>query len=77
MENIEETLIREIATILSINPATIKPDSTLQALGIDSLSFVELLVFIEKKYNLKLMESRLTREDFQSIRSLASRIRAR
>ena len=43
-------------------------------LGVDSLSFVELLVFIEKTFNIKLMESGLTREDFRTIHSLASSI---
>ncbi|MBU1134466.1 MAG: acyl carrier protein [Candidatus Omnitrophica bacterium] len=71
-KDIEEILIREVATILSTDTAEIVPDVPLHTLGVDSLSFVELLVFIEKEFNLKLMESGLTREDFQSIRSLSA-----
>lgn len=74
MTNIEQTLIDEIAAILSKNPAIILPDTPLNELGVDSLSFVELLVFIEKKFNLKLMESGLTKKDFKTIHSIASRI---
>jgi acyl carrier protein len=74
MENVKETLINEVAAILSVDPKTIAPDAPLYALKIDSLKFVELLVVIEKTYNLKLLESPLSRDDFQSIRSLASSI---
>lgn len=73
-KDIEETLIREISTILSTDTSKIIPDAPLHTLGIDSLSFVELLVVIEKTFNLKLIESGLTRKDFQTIRSLASYI---
>ena len=72
VNEIEEILIREVAAILSVGPSKIAPDSPLHELGVDSLSFVELLVVIEKTFNLKLMETSLTKEDFQTIRSLAS-----
>lgn len=72
VKEIEEILIREVAAILSVGPSTIVPDVHLNELGVDSLSFVELLVVIEKTFNLKLMETSLTKEDFQTIRSLAS-----
>jgi len=72
VKEIEEILIREVAAILSVGPSTIAPDAPLHELGVDSLSFVELLVVIEKTFNLKLMETSLTKEDFQTIHSLAS-----
>jgi acyl carrier protein len=43
-------------------------------MGVDSLGFVELLVVIEKKFKIKLMESGLTRSDFRTIRSLSEKI---
>jgi len=46
----------------------------LSELGLDSMSFVELLVFIEKKFNLKLVDSGLGRENFKTVRALANRI---
>ena len=72
LKDVEEKLISKIATILSVEPSTVNVDSPLHTLGVDSLSFVELLVFIEKIFNLKLMETDLTREDFRTISSLAS-----
>lgn len=71
-KDIEKILIEEAAAILSRDAAKIAPDELLNVLGIDSLGFVELLVFIEKRFNLKLIESGLDRKDFKSIRSLAT-----
>ncbi|MDO9464311.1 MAG: acyl carrier protein [bacterium] len=74
VKHIEETLIQEIATILDVDSSTISSNAPLHTLGVDSFSFVELLVFIEKTFNLKLMESGLTRENSQTIHLLASYI---
>jgi acyl carrier protein len=71
---IEELLIREVAAILSKDPGLIEPEIPLHEMGVDSLGFVELLVVIEKKFKIKLMESGLTRNDFRTIRSLSSKI---
>ena len=73
---IEESLILEVAAILSRDPALIEPEVPLHEMGLDSLGFVELLVVIEKKFKIKLMESGLTRNDFRTIRSLSSKIGA-
>lgn len=70
----EDRLINEVALILSQDPSGIKPDVPLHDLGLDSLSFMEILVFIEKTFGLKLMESGLKREDFRTIHSLTSYI---
>ena len=71
---IEKTLIQEVAAILAVDSSTILPNALLHTLGIDSFGFVELLVFIEKTFNLKLIESGLTKEDFQTLHLLASYI---
>ena len=73
---IEESLIREVAAILSKDPGLIEPEIPLHEMGLDSLGFVELLVVIEKKFKIKLMESGLTRSDFRTIRSLSAKIGA-
>jgi acyl carrier protein len=75
LEEIEQLLVTEVAAILSIDPATVAVDAPLHSLGMNSMAFIELLVAIEKTFELKLMETDLTREDFQAIGSLASRIR--
>jgi acyl carrier protein len=68
---IEELLTREVAGILAIDPATVTLDAPLHTLGMSSMAFVELLVVIEKAFELRLMETDLTKDDFQTIRSLA------
>lgn len=73
---IEESLIREVAAILLRDPGSVGPEAPLHEMGLDSLGFVELLVVIEKKFGIKLMESGLTRNDFRTIRSLSSKIGA-
>jgi acyl carrier protein len=73
-KQIEAKLIHQLSAILSVDSKKIKPEALLHSLGVDSLSFVELLVFIEKEFKLKLMESGLTSEDFKTIHSLATRI---
>jgi len=73
-KQIEEKLIRQISAILSVDSQKIKPEVPLHTLGVDSLSFVELLVFIEKEFEIKLMTSGLQAEDFKTIRALAKRI---
>jgi acyl carrier protein len=72
IKEIEDTLIREIATITNQNASAIAPDKPFPELGIDSLGFVEILVFIEKTFKLPLIASDLTKTDFETIHFLAS-----
>jgi len=73
-KQIEEVLLAEVAAILATDPADVGVDAPFQSLGLNSLGFVELLVVIEKTFEVKLMETDLSRDDFQTIRSLALRI---
>lgn len=72
--DIEQQLTEQIALVISVEPDAVKPDAVLHNLGIDSMGFVEILVFIEKQFGLKLIETGLKKEDFQTARSLAKRI---
>ena len=74
LKEIEDKLIRQLAIIISSPAVKVKPGVPLHELGVDSLSFVELLVFIEKEFKIKLMESGITQDDFKTIHSLAERI---
>lgn len=74
IQNIEDTLVQGIASILSKDKSSIAIDVPFHKLGIDSLGFVEILVFIEKTFNLKLIESGLDKKDFETIQALASSI---
>jgi acyl carrier protein len=74
VKEIERILITEAANILSLDPATVTAGSAFQSLGMSSMAFVELLVVIESTFDVKLMETDLSRNDFQTIGSLALRI---
>ena len=72
VQEIEATLIRGISSITNQDTSAIAPDRPFPELGIDSLGFVEVLVFIEKTFKLPLIASDLTKKDFETIHSLAS-----
>jgi acyl carrier protein len=72
VQEIEATLIQGVAAITNTDKADVAPDKPFPELGIDSLGLVEILVFIEKTFKLQLIQSDLTRKDFETIQSLAS-----
>ena len=70
---VEEIIKKEIHIILG-GKLEVRLDEELHDLGMDSMSFVELLVFIEKRFGIRLIDSGLNKEDFRTVRSLAARI---
>jgi acyl carrier protein len=72
VQDIEQKLIEGISLIANKDRSAIVADKPFHELGIDSLGFVEILVFIEKTFKLQLIASDLTRKDFETIHSLAS-----
>ncbi len=77
VQEIENILIQGLASISNQDASAVAPDKPFHELGIDSLGFVEILVFIEKTFKLPLIASDLTRKDFETIHSLALYISAR
>lgn len=77
VQEIENTLVRGIASITNQDASVIASDKPFHDLGIDSLGFVEILVFIEKTFQLPLIASDLSKKDFENIHSLASYINSR
>jgi len=77
VQEIENTLISGIASISNLDATAVAPDKPFHELGIDSLGFIEVLVFIEKTFKLPLIASDLTKKDFETIHSLASYISSR
>ncbi len=71
VEEIENKLMQGISTITN-SVALPAADKPFHELGIDSLSFIEILVYIEKTFKLQLIATDLTKQDFETIRSLAS-----
>jgi acyl carrier protein len=74
IQDIEKQLVQGISAIANKEVSAIAPDIPFHELGIDSLGFVEILVFIEKTFKLPLIASDLTKKDFETIRSLANLI---
>jgi acyl carrier protein len=72
VQEIEESLKQAIASVTNKDIADIETDRPFHDLGIDSLGFIEILVFIEKTFKLQLIATDLTRKDFESVHSLAA-----
>jgi len=73
-EQVEDILALEVSSILGLDVDKAPLDEPLDALGMDSMAFVELLVAIEQRFAVKLMRTDMRREDLRSIRALAARI---
>ncbi len=63
-----------VAMLVGVKAEQVVTDQPLHELGLDSMGFVDLLVFIEKQFNLSLMVSGLAQDDFSSLEVLAQRI---
>ena len=71
VQEIENILIQGISSIKNLEATDIDPETSFHEMGIDSLGFLEILVLIEKSFNMQLINSDLTRQDFESIHRLA------
>ncbi len=69
-----QVLLRETEIIFTGHSVKISPEASLAALGFDSMSFVELLVAVERHFGVKLMETGMSQEDLQNLETLARRI---
>lgn len=69
---IENKLIEGISSITNKASSEVAPDMSFHEMGVDSLGFVEILVFIEKAFKLELIASDLTKQDFETVHSLAT-----
>ena len=72
VQDIEKQLIQGISSITNKDASMVAPDKPFHDLGIDSMGFVEILVYVEKTFKLQLITTDLTRKDFETIHSLAS-----
>lgn len=64
-------LTRETEIILAARAKPVAADTPLASLGFDSLSFVELLIAIERHFKIKLIELGLKPEDTRTLGTLA------
>lgn len=70
MNQLEQEIINTIAEEASVDQGDINLDSNLYDLGIDSLSSLEIVVALEKKYDIRISEDRL--KEINSIREIIS-----
>ena len=73
-EEVIQKLTTHVAMLVGRDANAVASDKPLHVLGLDSMGFVDLLVFIEKQFNLSLMSSGLVQDDFISLTVLAKRI---
>lgn len=73
-DEVMSKLRAHVAMLIGVDAEKVATDQPLHLLGLDSMGFVDLLVFIEKQFGLALMSSGLAHEDFASLAILAQRI---
>jgi acyl carrier protein len=69
-EDVLTRVIRVIAETQKIPPESIEPDSTFQALGIDSLDGINIVFAIENEFNINVPDD--AAKNIGSIRDLAA-----
>jgi acyl carrier protein len=70
-QEISRQLQSFIQTTIVEKHTEITEDTPFAHLGIDSMSIIELVLFIERKFKIAIPESELTPSTFTSIRTLA------
>ncbi|HTJ51080.1 MAG TPA: acyl carrier protein [Cyclobacteriaceae bacterium] len=71
-EDISQELCAFIRKSIVDNKIEVEPDTLFNQIGIDSLSTIELVLFIERKFKVALPEQELIPENFKSARALAN-----
>ena len=74
IEDVEEALRQELAVVLNQAPDELALQRPLHEIGVDSIAFVELMVFIEKRFGISLLEAKLERKDIESLHAIASSV---
>ena len=75
VEEIVKSLRKEISVITSRDVSKIDPDGSLASNGINSMGFNELLLSVERLWNVKLVDAGLTMADVRTVNALAGRVR--
>jgi len=71
-ENYENEIIHFLQTNILEENSVISSTVVLRELGIDSYSIVEIILFIERKYNYVVPDHLLKTENFETIEKIAS-----
>ena len=76
MDSITAALKQFIENNIISNEVSIDEHTSLQSIGVDSFSIVEIILFIERKFGLLLPDEKLVPETFASLDSLTQVIKA-
>lgn len=69
-EHISNELVKFIQTTILDSSITINAETQFKDIGIDSMSIIELVLFIERKFNISLSDKDLIPENLKSVSTL-------
>ena len=70
IETISEEVCGFLRTNIIAEGVSFNENSSLSSLGIDSFSIIEILLFIERRFNIVVPESELTPDNLKSVAAL-------
>lgn len=70
-EDISNELVKFVQTTIVDSSVTITAETQFKDIGIDSMSIIELVLFIERKFNVSLSDKDLIPENLKSVNTLA------
>lgn len=71
VEDVQEDLLSFIRSTILVDNAAISSDTLFSDLGIDSVAFLEILLYLERQFNVYIDDRDLTPENISSVRQLA------
>ena len=71
IENICHELVIYVQKNILDDSVTITPETLFNQVGLDSMSIIELVLFIERKFKVAILEKDLIPDNLKSIRTLA------
>lgn len=72
IQDVTDRLTAEVAALLRRPAGDIQPERPLHELGLDSMTFVELIVFIEKQFGVNPLEAEISQHDIETLDRLAA-----
>ncbi len=69
---IQKDIIQFLQVNILSESVEIHPEIALRALGVDSFSIVEIILFIERKYGYIIPDDQLLPENFKTVHAIAS-----
>jgi len=73
-ETVVKLLLEELGAILRRELRACCASEDLRELGVNSLDLVELIVVLEQRFQIQLMESGVGRDDFRSLDAIAAAV---